>query len=477
MINDRNHSWWHYSIPVAGLLLAGWLFQYTTDREYINLAPTEGRAFSTVLESVRTYEQQFIPTRTSISRFGLRLQPQTAALPPEVLVISLHRNNETIGQAALAADFLDSEGFSQVKFSPAIPTTVGESLTMRLVVPPSLDRKISIQHRERDSSFNSNDVNFLIDGEPQSSPVAYQVYYYYRPPLAITVGVLILIAMGWWLAPQWWQTLPWSGLYPLLLALLFVLPALLKGGFPLVLMIAVVIAATGMMQLLRAKSYSLDAQILGATIFSLTSYFSLHAGQGQAVLLVGAAFPWLVWWLGQWRRSDTVVLWGAAIVIVGVMYAGLLAVGLPSVPVSAAPKEILLDPNQVYDSYKVMGTTLPWHHFGSYAGFINVGLALIGLLTRGRRTIPYLFFGSVLLLVTLSSPLAALAAESRLIPTPYLIIFVTFAISFYAANGLIALKNYLGDTPAVAMISGCLIGLSLLDLLFVGTTTLEALFL
>ena len=66
----------------AFLTILGSLFLFTTtDREFINLQPTEGASHAIVLDSSKTYQQTFTATRPSISQLGLFLSPPPINTP------------------------------------------------------------------------------------------------------------------------------------------------------------------------------------------------------------------------------------------------------------------------------------------------------------------------------------------------------------------------------------------------------------
>jgi hypothetical protein len=149
---------------IAFLILAAvTLLQIKVDREYINHAPTEGQEAGIVLQTGHAYEQTFIARRPTITRLGIFLRPVQTSLPAEEVTVEVQHRETLLGQAVIPASFIDAEGSSQVRFTPALSVPAGEPVTISISVPPALSERIRLQQRVVDSTFDASNVAFTVD--------------------------------------------------------------------------------------------------------------------------------------------------------------------------------------------------------------------------------------------------------------------------------------------------------------------------
>ncbi|MEX2055174.1 MAG: hypothetical protein WD972_03240 [Candidatus Andersenbacteria bacterium] len=449
------------------------LFGYETDREFINLTPTEGALHSVVLQTGTEYTQTFSTQRASLSRVGLYLKPRTEALPNDAVTFTLRRQGEVVAIEQVFTPFIDHEGVTQLRLSMPITSTQGETLSLSVTVPPTLHEKMQIQLREPDATFDSRTVAFYIDGTLQAEPLAYQAYYLYQPTFGKALALLFIVTGLLLLLGPWLRALHIEIVYVGLLSVFVSLPAIPHDRWSGWLVLATAIAASGMLAYLRAERLSVPSRLLGSHIFALTTWFTLQYFAERPVLLMVAALPWLAWWFT--RRGHT---WGvliSALIMIAIVSGGILLQPLETLfPESLVAhwKDILLDPNQYATSQKVVGHDITWDHFGSYIGFINLLLALIGIGSRGRRFWPMVLVGIVGVSALL--PILATVASALLpLPAAYLIIFAVFGMSFFAAWGLEDLGRYIRSSTLSLILTRTLLVLSLLDVLYVLSQLLE----
>ncbi|MEK7556381.1 MAG: hypothetical protein AAB538_00200 [Patescibacteria group bacterium] len=384
------------------------LLTATSDREFINLAPTEGESNAILLESGHAYTQAFRATRNSpISRVGIFLRPAAARLSKGTIVLSVESEGTKATQE-ISTDFIDREGPTQVRFAEPIPTSGGAEVTITLRVPENLSGQIRAQLRPLDETFDPALVSFAIDREPQAAPLGYQVYYIQHPPLALQLGGLLLLTALFVVVGQPVSRPVAAGLLAIALPIIYVLP----GFSPLLVVIQMVVLAA-VMHWLKRFSLHPSAVLLGAVIFTFTTWWPLHIANN---------WQWIPEVFGQ----------------------------------GASLKDIFLDPRQIPSA-----NGGNWEHYGSYIGIIAAVLAFLGLAAtvREKKYVPYIA-------ITLLSPLAA-------VMLPDLVIVTTFGLAFLAAHGLEALRTFLGRDRLAAVLCSVIVVLVLLDLLHVGARTLE----
>lgn len=479
------------ALPLGAGLLLGTI---STDREYINLVPEEGIQNGVVLEAGKQYEQTFAATRTSLTRLSLFLRPLKANLPREEKVeITLSKGDAVIARQAASAAFIDTEAATQFRFTPSLQTERGELITIRLTVSPGLDKAVRLQLRPHDGSFDPATVIFKINGEVQNSPAGYQVYYQYRPPFAIQIaGLLIFAALL--IAAKIRPAHPASAaLYVFGLTVLYLSPAWLLGNPPLFLSLITAIALGGMLVLLQKQGLSLPAILLGAHAFAFTTWFPLHVLAGRLKIMPFVLLP-LLFFIPS-LASKKYRLFGFALLIGGALLASAVLPWTPAphlAGLTASPKDIFLDPNQIPSSFKfdqdflrvsqvpirdpdVIAKAGGWDHFGSYIGFITSVLALLGLATRLKKSWKLALVGALgLLLATIP---AVTAAANTILPFPaqYAIILATFTLAYFAAQGLEVIALIVGakteNVPSLLIYA--IMAIALLDMLQVASRTLE----
>lgn len=152
------------------------LFFVHTDQKVISVSPLEGQLNAIVLESNQIYQQTFsAPNDGQLSRFGLFLRPNTQPLIKGEVTVKVQSEGLTATQT-VSTDFIDSAGATQVRFSPGIPARSGANVMVTMQVPKNLSGQIRAQARPPDESF------------------AYQVYYRQRPPLALHLASVFILA-------------------------------------------------------------------------------------------------------------------------------------------------------------------------------------------------------------------------------------------------------------------------------------------
>lgn len=454
------HRWQKYLLAVLLVITGVALAYYRTDREFINLQPTPGAAFALPLEEGHEYAFAFTVNRDSLTRLGFTLRLLRENVPSEDVEIILRRGETIIAQQSIASAFIDSEGFTQVRFSPPLATSPGEQLEAQIIVPPALSGTLGLQLRQIDQSFRADDIQFRVDGTPSPLPPAYQAYFLYHPGLAVQIGALLCIAAVWLIIPL--RRLP-----PLaagaLISVVALLPVILLHGVPWSLLLAQALAWAGMYLLLERRALSFPARLVGAHVCGLTTYWALHSIGGTPSMLLLCVIPLAIYLALAFPRHSWVVS-GLAAVIAAVS----LWLAPPStVPLGVASlRDVFLDPYQVAEALKTPAQ-LPWHHYGSYVGLFATILAALGLIRMWPKQRMVLGLLAGALVIYYSGALFSW-------PAAYAAIVLTYLIAYLAAHGLHYLQRYLGNTalPRYLMLAISLI--ILLDLLFVLTTTIEA---
>lgn len=458
-------------LSILGILL----LLTTTDREFINLQPTEGAEHSIILESSKTYQQTFTATRPSISRLGLFLSPASRDIPSDNVSIIVSLKGKTVAEKIIPAEFIDGGSAAQVNFSPAIYVSTGNSITVEVRVPPSLNKKLKIQERLPDSSFSTTNVAFYIDGTKQASPLAYQVDFAYRPALAIQLGAfVILIAIL--------NIFPYLQLYIIGISSIFSLPLLLLGNFSWPIFIFTSIALAGMVLLLDRRKLTLLPALFGAHAFAFSTWLPLHDTAGRNMYAALALLPLLFLIiprdaLNQNRRKK--IITAAALIIL--LLSIFSNIGIPDkiAPLTAHPRDIFLDPIQPPSSIKVIGAS--WDHFGSFLGLTVLSLAAIGIIWQGLKQKAILITGIAGALLALIPPITSLSANILPVPPQHFIILTTFSLAYFSAWGLFGLQQYLRPPPTsthsknilITVIISIIAFIALFDLFNVAATTLE----
>lgn len=441
------------------------LARYQTDREFINLQPTPGADALLVLQSGQTYEQSFVVNQSTLTRLGFFFKPLVENLSRESVTVTLAQDTRPITEITIGTEFIDAQGFTQIRFNPPLQLAITAPVLATITVPQALAGKIGLQLRHRDETFNRSDVSLRIDDVLQEHVLAYQAYFRYRPALAQQTAALLLVGALLLFVPR-----QFASRVPLALGVLIptiaLLPVVGYSAFPFALLGAQIIAWLGMFLLLRHHNFAPAAALVGAHASSLTTYFALQLQGGRLSLLLLAAFPLLIWLCRRYTSYRS--LWVAPLLIV-VLSFYFLPTQEPVVTY-AHPRDIFLDPYQVSSAEKISGSFVPWHHFGSYIGLPVAALSLLGAVTRASSYRAL----ALLLLCALGTFYYLSRAPSTLLPNAvYGSIGLTYLLAFFAAAGLDALQRYVGFTSITRKIFMVIAFIVLLDLLFVLGNTLE----
>lgn len=479
------------TLTAIGMFLIGLiLLNANTDREFINLAPTEGIPNGVVLDADTTYTQSFAATRTSISRVSLFLRPTTTNLPPSSATISLAVNGEERANQSIAAEFIDSSGASQVRFNPPIKVKEGDTINLSVSVPKELSGRLRAQLRLPDETFDNTYATFTIDQEDQEAPLAYQVYYKYRPPLSaqlagLLITLAIILVLRNRIASHYIAAIYIAGL-----TLVATAPAILLGHIPYITMVATALAATSMWIFTKHFNLSLVARVTTIHVFGLTTWFALHTLAGREKLIALSVLPLLILLISNKGDKKNTQL-RIATVAIFLLLAILLPWQQPTISpsITASPRDVFLDPNQVPSSIKFdsdyTALHIPqrdpesieegggWDNFGSYTGIIATALAGLGILTNTKRHWKMLTVGIIGLLIAATPAITPLINQASPLPAQYFIILTTFSIALFAGLGLQSLYNFIGSSKVSTIIVYTIATFILLDMLHVVGRTLE----
>lgn len=450
-------------------------FFATTDREFIDLQPTEGVPNSIILHHNEVYEQKFAATRNNITQVSLFIRPAQRDIPTSTVTVQLVKDGTQLAQGTISTAFIDTEGASHAQFEKPIKLNRGEEVSIQISVPQELDGALRLQQRNSDETFDPTTVQFTIDGAEQQNPLAYQVYYQYRPPLALQLAGLLLLAAQQLLYPS-------VLIYCIGAATLFDLPETLLGHGSLLTIAYATYALIGTTILLRTQGLSTLTALAGAHIFAFTTWLPLHTLTGRNYMALAALIPYGVMFLQDKKSRNRRTIAAIALYAFGVV---ILSNGIQPTQTLfgvAHPRDIFVDPYQVPTSHKTFFYpsygTYPehegtWDNYGSYIGIINIALASIGIVWKraGSRAVALLGAGGIL--IALVPPITATLATILPFPPQYAIIAVTFAAACYAGRGLQALQAYLGNDRTALVITTSITIIALLDLWQVAATTLE----
>lgn len=473
------------------LLAATALFFVTSEREFVSYQPLEGELSGIILRTDTAYQQTFITDRHSISRLSLFLRPVTdQPLPDDVLGITIISSDAVLNNTVIPVSFLNRDGATQVNFSPSLATSPGDPITFIVSAPPALSGLIRVQLVDLVNNPDISDISFSIAGATQPTPLAYQLYYNYRPPLSYQLAIFLLFLAAWLASRR-------SLLHPLILTayvifstIAFLSPAAMLANFYWSLTLAFILSLTGMLLLLRSYKLPSASIFLGANAFAFSTYFALHAQAGRDKLLIFSLIPLILWFIHFRKRPAYRIAFGLMLLLL--LLAWLLfspyQSPLPEPALVANLKDILLDPNQIATADKFQASYLAlqipqgdpsailrsggWDNFGSYIGIINLSLALIGLAALARRYWLITLLGSAGLLLA-ATPLTLLLVGRLILPPQYLIILLTFALAFFASFGLSKLYRFLGPGVVTSFIVYSITIFALFDLLNVTSKTLQ----
>lgn len=400
------------------IALGASLMLVQTDREFINLTPSPSQ-FVTV-EHGSTYAQSFPATRTSISRLGLYLRP-VGDLPAAAVQLAIARAGQLASTQTIPTSVIDRDSVNQVRFAEPIKVTPGDVITITLTIPPELTGRIRVLQRTPDETFDQRYATFTINGQPQASPLAYQVYYHFRPPLAIQIGGLLWLIAILTLRNQPLHHLSNLALIAATLAVLATAPTWLLGHVALGLIVTNLGVFLLLAWWLRRHTLTTPAILLGAAILTYSSYWSLHASS-------------------EWKWNE------------------------PLTQTTASIRDIFLDANQVPSS-----NGGNWEHFGSYLGILATIPITLGLFF-GARTGPATRRLYVQALVILA---AGILLTWCIYPIPDAVIVVTLGLAILAALGLEWIMNFLGRDKLTLALGYVIVILITLDLLHVSAASQE----
>lgn len=404
---------------VAGavcILLGVSIFRVHADQEFIHLTPSEGSEFLVSVKSDSTFEQTFAVQRQSISKVGAFLIPINirAKNSTDTIHIALLQGGVVKAEEDIPVFQIDGEGASFITVTPALATSKGESLTMRITASPEASGLVALQKRAFDESFPDRDISFAIDGVKQQYPVAYSVFERVWPPFVQQLGGLLVLAgflLLFWNYAMNAKTIT-SLLVLIVIGILYAIPSLRGYGMFVPLAVLLMIATWF---ILRISGRTILASFFGTFIFACSTWLPLY-------LITGGA-------------------------------EGILPM-----------RDALIDPNQISVS----------HGAGGYVGipgalFATAGaLIWIGMIARKRFTPSQLDTVMVVLLV--------LSMSISFMPSPIqnsqAIIIVVACIAWFASLAFDKLQRFLGGRDRfVQTLLVIFLAIALLDLMHITART------
>lgn len=272
---------------VAGALFiiaGGLIFQVHADNEFIHLTPSEGAAFRVPIQSDKVFEQTFVVQGQELSKIGAFLLPihTKAKTSSGVIHIEVLRGTEVKASGDVPVSRIDSDGASLVRLSPSLPTTKGESLTMRIMSSPDASGFIALQKRTFDESFPDRDISFAIDGLQQDYPIAYSVFERIWPPFTAQLGGLLMMAgvvlLFWNIAVR--AKTATTLVVLIFVALLYAIPSF-DTHRTFYFLTVILLCASWL--LLRIAGRTILASLFGAFIFSCSTWLPLFLITGGTV--------------------------------------------------------------------------------------------------------------------------------------------------------------------------------------------------
>jgi len=465
---------------IAGALgaLAVCLLLVRTDRSVLSLLPTPGQVNKVVLPETGTFAQEFTTNQTSISRVGFYIST-ASSLPADTISLHLFRDGQVIGLSTLSAVFIDNEGMSTWQFSPAVATKKNEKITAQLQVPASLRDKLSLKVRTYDQTFNQDSVSLYINNQPQESPLAYEVFAKYQPPLALQTAVLALLtAAALFIKPK--KTIGKdiaTAAAAFCLTCAYLYPLTWEGSWSWYLVFIQTSAALAAYWWLRGRGSHSTSSFLGAAVFAYTTWWPLLLPGSRTIYGSVAIAALLAVILSKKQPTSRRYISGAlAIICAGIIFSQ--AVTLPQLkPLehTATVRDVFLDPYQVSGAQKVIsyGEYVPWHNFGAYIGIPAALVAMIGALTTGRK---HTYITAALLTIIAGMSFSALLPAMLNAYIAQTSIILVAIGAFFAGEGLTKIRHYLGQGSRLTtflIISLCLI--IMLDIWYVSADVLETL--
>ncbi len=272
---------------VAGLFciaLGIAVFRVHADQEFIHLTPSEGSEFLVSLKSDMTFEQTFVSQGQAISKVGAYFIPVNPKVKDSsgLIHIQLVQQGEVKASGDIPVSRVDGESASLIRVFPALHTSKGESLTMRISANPEVSGFVALQKRMFDESFPDRDISFAINGVKQDYPVAYSVFETIWPPFVQQVGGLLGIAgillLFWNIAMSTRNTT--ALLVLVAVAMLYAIPSL--GAYKIFLPV-VVLLLLATWAILRVSGRTILASLFGAFLFGCSTWLPLYFITGGVV--------------------------------------------------------------------------------------------------------------------------------------------------------------------------------------------------
>ena len=432
-------------LSTLGLGLAFFFSTVDTDRIVSRLTPSPGNQFTKTLESNTEYVQELRVQQTPITRVGIFLRrirevPSDAYITLQVT----HNENQIVQQQLLASD-IDNSAPTYIAFTPPASVPIDDMIRVQVLVPAELENTIGLQTTEQDETFTSQDATLFINSEGQENPAAYETFVHVKPPLALQLaGLLVVGVLYLWLPKKESVTTP---VYGLLLILASVLPIISSGVFPLLYIVTLAIALSGMFMMLRFSGFSIPFALFGANIFTFSTWFPLHILGGNTVYVLASLLPWISYVLLRYAKHSNM----RPLLVYGAPFVGLVVLTTlfgTSPDAVASLKDVFLDPNQSPFIQKQLvpdGTDTRWYEFGSYIGFPAFIMSLLGVASLFRNREGRVLIGLLVaayLLVFLPSVAALLTAVD--IAPAHLSIYMTYLLAVFAAVGIKGFQKYLG---------------------------------
>lgn len=478
---------WRITIGMTAGLVVYWLVTYRTDRLYKIAEPIEGQEQGVILDAQRHYGQSVVYGRRNVTRVGLYLRAVTNELPSGKISLRVKQNGRILAENKIESVVIDNEGATRWRFNPPLGIDANQNIELEIKMDETLSGMVRAQ---KSSNDHGDDYKFMVDGKRQDDYLAMDIYDAFRPPLAYQLGIILLAATVVWVARIKIYGRAGTFISLAVLVLLYVLPSLAAQRWPMELLVTFVIALSGMYWLLQQRQLPWPAVMLGAQAFAFTTWWPLQLSSGRGKILAIACLPYLVMLIFYRQRLSTKEKKTAVMVSILFIVSAIAVFSWQeqkTIPLVAAGwRDIFLDPNQTPNAFKVgdpyLSLQMPkgdpativtqggWHHFGSYVGLINLILAFIGIPFYGKKNWVVLLIGVASVIVA-ASPLTSHLVSITPLPPQYAIIGATFALSFFAAGGLVKVWAFLGQSRLVSFIIYCILLFALLDLMNVVNKT------
>lgn len=449
---------------IVAISVALFLFTIDTDREVSRLTPTEGVQYIKPLLEETTYRQDIRVQQAPVTRIGLFLRRIKEVPSDSFIHIKVNHNDETVHTKDIVASGIDNSAPTYIVFNPPLDIPINKNLRLSITVDPELSGTVGIQTRVQDETFTPEDTAFYIQNEKQTNPAAYETYVYVKPPLALQLAGLLLVAVTYMLLPR--KEVMRSTLYILAIAHVAILPYFYIGHYPLVYIVTILLSLAGMYTLLRYISMPIPYALFGAHIFAFTTWFPLQITGGNTIYIAASLLPWISYSLLRFVKHSTmrpILTYGLPF-----LFLGLLTLTTSSAPHAVASiKDVFLDPNQSPFIQKQVqpASEAQWFHFGSYVGIPALGMTIIGFLSHIRNR-----EGRLLILLLIAAclfvflPSVTFIVETIGVTPAHMSIYLTYLLAITAAVGMRAFSKYLGkDDRLIHLLLFIIVTLSLLD--------------